>query len=182
MTRRDGVLEVGIKTVEQIFDNRDPAPFRERTLDPHFVEYLREGTGDRVAAGKINILVWLGTPCAPGEVEDAVHAHFDLALQRTHRRRHEQVKVGWIALVVAAIAVVALTALGEVVANAVAGSLGAGLQEAISVSAWVLMWRPIETLIYDGIPWRRERRLLQALRNAHIEVRSGDRDGQNAIR
>jgi hypothetical protein len=34
------------------------------------------------------------------------------------------------------------------------------------------MWRPIEVLIYDSIPARRERRILRALRDAHIDVRT----------
>ncbi|MEZ0312069.1 MAG: hypothetical protein ACAI38_09850 [Myxococcota bacterium] len=170
------VLEVGVKTVEQLFDHRDPAPFRERTLDPNFVDYLREGGGDRIAHGQIHIVVWLATPCSPGEIEQAVHSHFDLTLERTRHRRREQVRAGWIALTIAAIAVVVLTAVGELVASKVAGSLGSGLQEAISISGWVLMWRPIEILIYDGIPWRRERRLLRALRDSRVEVRVGARD------
>ena len=55
-----------------------------------------------------------------------------------------------------------------------AGTLGSGLREAIVISGWVLMWRPIDVLIYDGIPWRRERRVLRALSQARIDVRGGD--------
>ena len=168
----EAILEVRVTTVERIFDNRDPAPFRERALDPDFVEYLVEGVRDR--AGKVQIVIWLAQPCAPGEVEQAMHAHFEQALARTHRRRREQRRIGWLALAIAAVAVVVLTGLGELVARNVGGTLGSGLREALVISGWVLMWRPIEVLIYEGIPWRRERRVLRALRDASIDVRASE--------
>jgi hypothetical protein len=167
----EAILDVRVATVERIFDNRDPAPFRERALDPDFVEYLREGVRDR-AARTVRIVVWLAQPCTPGEVEQAMHAHFEQALERTTRRRREQIRIGWIALAIAAAAVVVLMGLGEVVAKSVTGTLGSGLREALVISGWVLMWRPVEVLIYDGIPWRRERRVLRALREARIDVRT----------
>jgi len=33
-------IEVRIKSAQQLFDARDPAPFRERDLDDDFVEYI----------------------------------------------------------------------------------------------------------------------------------------------
>ena len=54
----------------------------------------------------------------------------------------------------------------------VPGTLGKGLKEALVISAWVLLWRPVELLLYDGIPWRRERRVLRALHGAAIEIRN----------
>jgi hypothetical protein len=88
------------------------------------------------------------------------------------RQRREQLRTGWIVLTVAAVAVVVLMGLGEIVARNVAGTLGSGLREAIVISGWVLMWRPIEVLIYDGIPWRRERRVLRVLHQARVDVRT----------
>lgn len=52
-----------------------------------------------------------------------------------------------------------------------AGDLRARLIEAY----WVLMWRPIEVLVYDSIPWRRTRRVRRRLLAMPIEVRSGER-------
>ena len=33
-------IEVRVKSSQQLFDARDPAPFRERDLDDDFVEYI----------------------------------------------------------------------------------------------------------------------------------------------
>jgi hypothetical protein len=64
--------------------------------------------------------------------------------------------------------------LAELVARVIAGTLDAGIKEALVISGWVLLWRPIGLLIYDGIAWRRQRRVLRRLLEASIEIRAGD--------
>jgi hypothetical protein len=169
----EAILDVRVATVERLFDNRDPAPFRQRDLDPGLVEYLIGAAHDLASAERIRIVFWVEQPCAPDEVERGVRAHFEYELERIRRRRREQVRAGWVGLAVAVVAVVALVGLSAIVARVVPGTLGAGLREALVISGWVLMWRPAELLIYDGIPWRRERRALRALHDATLEVRAG---------
>lgn len=57
--------------MEQLFDNRDPAPFRDRDLDPGLVEYLLDGARDLASVTPLGVEIWLGT--APsGDVPQAV--------------------------------------------------------------------------------------------------------------
>jgi len=172
-TSHEAILEVRILNVEQIFDNRDPAPFRERDLDPDFVDYLVDGVRDLGTARPIRIIVWLEQACPPGQIEESIHRYFEHTLARIDRTRREQVQSGGIALAIAGVAIVVLTALGQLVAMAIPNPLGTGLHTALEISGWVFMWRPIEVLIYDGIPVRRERRVLRAIHTAPIEVREG---------
>jgi hypothetical protein len=71
--------------------------------------------------------------------------------------------------------VVVLVGLAELIARVITGTLGAGIKEALVISGWVLLWRPVELLIYDGIPGRRQRRVLRRLLEASIEIRAGER-------
>jgi hypothetical protein len=174
----EGILEVQLRSGDQMFDSRDPAPFRERALDPDLVEYLTDGARDVPRAARLRIVFWLGKDCAPFEIEGPLRAHFEYELERMRRRRGEQVRVGFIALGIAVLAVVALTGLGELVATALGGTLGAGIREALTISGWVLMWRPIELLVYDAIPWRRDRRVLRRIASATIDLRSADRNDE----
>jgi hypothetical protein len=168
----EAILEVRVASVEHLFDNRDPAPFRQRDLDPGLVEYLVGAAHDLARAERLRLAFWVEQPCTPGDVERGVRAHFEYELERIRRRRREQVRTGWLGLAIAVVAVIALLGLSELVTRAVAGTLGAGLGEALVISGWVLMWRPAELLIYDGIPWRRERRALRLLRDAAIEIKA----------
>ena len=174
------VLDVRLTSVEHFFDNRDPAPFRERDLDPALADYLVDGAQDLRREPAMQIVFWLSKPCDPGEIESAVRSHFDYQLERARRRRREQVRTGWTMVSIAAVAVVLLIALGEIVIDTWKGTLGVALSEALLISGWVLMWRPVEVLIYDAIPWRRERRVFRALRDASIDVRVGEGAGAPA--
>ena len=62
-------VDVKINNIEQLFDNRDPAPFRERDLDPGLAEYLRDAAEDLAVARTYRIVFWLENPCPPGEIE-----------------------------------------------------------------------------------------------------------------
>lgn len=169
----EAILDVRVTSVDQLFDNRDPAPFRRRDLDPGLVEYLVAAGYDVAVAERVRIVFWVDQPCSPHEVKDGVHAHFEYELERLQRRRREQVRTGWVALAIAIVAVVVLVGLAGLVARVIAGALGAGIKEALVISGWVLLWRPVELLIYDGIPWRRQRRVLRRLLEASIELHAG---------
>lgn len=166
-------VDVRISSLEQLFDNRDPAPFRQRDLDPGLATYLVEAAEDLAPHRRFRIVVWLDDGCPPGEIADAIRAHFAYELKQLTRRRVRQRNIGWAALAIAVASIVVLVALSEVVGTVVPGSLGAGLREALIVSGWVLMWRPVELLVYDGLPWRRERRVRRRILAMPIEVRVG---------
>lgn len=166
-------IDVGIVSVERLFDRRDPAPFLERALDPGLVEYLRVAVEDLAPGDPFRVVFWLDLPCLPGEIETAVHAYFTYALDRLERQRHQQRRIGQISLLVGIALIVALLSLGRLVAGMFPGSIGAALREGLVISSWVVMWRPVEILIYDWIPVHRERRVMHRLAAAPIDVRGG---------
>jgi len=166
-------IDIKLNSIEQMFDNRDPAPFRDRDLDPGLAEYLLDAGEDLAAADRVHVVFWVDKPCAVSEVKQAVHAHFDDVIARIRRTRRRRRRTGQVTLVFALVLVVALLALSQLIANLVPGSLGTGLKEGLVISSWVAMWRPVETLIYDWIPSRHERRVAGKLRDAPIEVRTG---------
>lgn len=165
------VVDVRVASIEQLFDNRDPAPFRERDLDPDLADYLFDAGEDLADEPKFRIVFWLDTPCRPGEIDDALHAHFAALIERNKRERRRRRRIGQLTLVLAIILVIGLIAASQFVAKLIPGSIGEGLKEGLQISSWVAMWRPIETLIYDWIPARRERSIAGKLLAASIDVR-----------
>jgi hypothetical protein len=167
------VIDVRVGSIEQLFDNRDPAPFRERDLDPDLVEYLLAASEDLAPLGRFRLVFWLEKPCQPGEIEEACRAHFEYEIDRLDRTRRRLRRSGQLALVIALLIITVLLSLSQLVARLMPGQLGAGLKEGLVISSWVVMWRPVEVLIYDGIPWRRERRVMRRVLEAPIEIRAG---------
>jgi hypothetical protein len=166
-------IDVRLGAIDQLFDNRDPAPFRERDLDPQVSQYLVDSAEDLWGAAPFRLVFWLDTPCLPGAVEQAVRANFEDQILRSVRTRRRRRRTGQLALALAIVLVVALLSLSQFVAGIVPGSLGAGLKEGLVISGWVVMWRPVEILIYDWIPMRHDRKVSTRLLGAPIDVRSG---------
>lgn len=166
-------VDVRIASLDHLFDNRDPAPFRERDLDPALVEYLLAISHDVMASDGFRIVFWLERVCQPGVIESAYRAHFEWALARLDRRRRRARRAGQIALLVGAVLIIALMSLSQLAVQTVPGSLGTALREGLVISSWVVLWRPVELLIYDWIPVWDERRIMRRLLAAPIEVRAG---------
>jgi hypothetical protein len=180
-------VDVKITAREQIFDNRDPAPFRERDLDPDLSEYLLDAGEDLVGRGRLRVVFWIDQhdPTIKDEIEHAFRAHFGSLIARMRRARTRRRRTGQVALLLAVVLVILLLAVAQFVARVIPGSLGAGLKEGLVISSWVVMWRPIETLIYDWIPNRQERKVATRILEATIDVRTAKgapRSGSPSVR
>ena len=165
------ILDVTVGSMEQLFDNRDPAPFRDRDLDPGLVEYLLDAARDLAKVKPLRVEVWLGTSPSV-DVPQALRAYFQHEIDRTNRQRREQVRAGLIGLAIAVAAVIVLITIANVVDRRLTGTFGIALREALVISGWVLMWRPLDVLVYDRITWLRNRRVLESIRDASIAVRT----------
>ncbi len=171
----DGVpcIDVSATNIERLLDNRDPAPFRERDLDPGLATYLIDAVEDLASSPRVRVVFWLQEPCAASEIEDSYRAHFGASLQRIVRQNHQRVRLGLSALVIAVVILVALFALSQLMRATLTGSIGAALSEGVTILSWIVLWRPTEVLLYDWIPVRRERRLVRLLLDASLAVRVG---------
>lgn len=164
-------IDVRVPSIENLFDRRDPAPFRERDLDPGLREYLVESVEDLVSRHP-RLVFWLESPCSQEELEQPVRGFFNYELERVVRERRRELREGFVGLLFAFGLIALFLSLSQVLGTLLTGTFGAALKEALIISGWVLLWRPIEVLVYDGIPWRRRRRVLRTLLDAPIDVRA----------
>lgn len=172
-------LDVRLGSVEQLFDNRDPAPFRERDLDPDLVEYLHGAAEDVAHHGPFRVVFWLGGAPAPERIEPAYRAHFAYEIERIDRQRRRERRAGQVSLVFGLALLVILVTLAQVAASL--PRIGSVVKEGLTISAWVILWRPVQTLVYDWWPPFRERRLMRRLRDARLIVRDGDGPHDRAV-
>ena len=166
-------IDIRVASLEHVFDNRDPAPFRERDLDPGLARYLLDAGEDLAGEPRYRVVFWLEQPCHAEEIEEAFRGHFEDVVDRVRRTRRHRRRTGQVTLALALVLVVALLMLSQLVATLIPGSLGAVLKEGLVISSWVVMWRPVEVLIYDWIPARHERQVASKLLDASIDVRVG---------
>ncbi len=165
-------IDLRLATFETLFDKRDPSPFRDRDLDVGLYAYLRESM-DELLGRSAKLVFWLDDECEPSAVGDAVHSYVAWELERLHRERLRALRFAWTGFAVALVAIAALMSLAALVHEVWPGLLGDALRESLVISGWVLLWRPVEALVFDALPYRRERRVLREVLAAPLEVRRG---------
>lgn len=169
-------IDLRVQTAAQLFDGRDPAPFRERDLDDDAVEYLLGAADDLGKHRPFKVVVWVAEPSAElraGTIEAAIRAHFDYALTRLARAGRQHTRRAELALLLGVVVLVAFLSLAELTKALPDGAARPILREGLVIFGWVAMWRPLELLLYDWWPMVAERRRLRRLRDAPIEVLEG---------
>lgn len=167
-------IDIRVHSARQLFDGRDPAPFRERDLDQNAVEYVIESAEDAPAGSKFQLVVWITdetSPISDATIQQAVQSHFDYLLARLDRTLHKHVRQGQIKFLVGFSVLTAFLTLSRLMDVLPDGTVRRVVQEGLSIVAWVAMWRPLEVLLYDWWPLLVERRLLRRIRAADVSVR-----------
>ncbi|MBP5996314.1 MAG: hypothetical protein KA535_00035 [Azonexus sp.] len=168
-------IEIRIKSIEQLFNSLDPAPFRERELDReaerHIVSYAREATADQ----PLNLVIYLPAtpePALAKEVEAAIGHHFALQAREREAELGELRRLGRKGLAVGLLVMLFATLAGVALTNAFPDSrFIETIEHSLIIFGWVALWRPIEILLYDRWPLIRARKLFQRLATAPVVVR-----------
>ena len=97
-------IDIRVAHSSQLFDGRDPAPFRERDLDDDAVAYLVAAADEIPRAQSLAIAVAISSepePAIPPEsIVAAVRSHFVYQLEQTERRLRDHIRRGQISLAV----------------------------------------------------------------------------------
>lgn len=167
MSTHEEVITVRVGELRQFFDSIDPAPFRDRDVDPKVEKFVVEWAREVPRDVLLSLRVCIDAPAAPGlddrVVSDAVHQHFSYRATSTRRQLKLLFGVGRVSLGIGLVALVGLTGLSQLVAHRSTSGFGEILREGLSIGGWVAMWRPIEIFLYDWWPIRNEARLYDRL-------------------
>lgn len=167
-------IDIRVKSSRQLFDGRDPAPFRERDLDDHAVEYLVGAIQELPRRAEIKLVFWISdepTPSLPDDMlVEAVRGHFRAENARLHRQFRQHLRRAQVFLLVGVTALIALLSLAELTARLPTGQTRQILREGLVITGWVAMWRPLEALLYDWLPLFQQRSLYRRLSEAPMEV------------
>jgi hypothetical protein len=175
MTTGTATIQLRLHELRQIFNTIDPSPFRERDLDPDCEEFIvswaRELPRDRSLRIEIHLDRERPAPQLWDEVVTAVHGHFGREAGLQDLRRHRLLREGRLALAIGLPSLVVCMAAATLMGSS-PGAFGGILRESLVIAGWVLMWHPLELLLYG--PWSviRERRLFERLSTAAVELRA----------
>lgn len=170
------VLDLRLAEVRQIFDSMDPAPFRERDLDPKATDYIVDWAEETSKGQPLALRVHLSRePAAAGDAAllgEAVREYFRGRAAASRRELARLLRGGRVSLVIGlaclAAAIAAADALSGLVRHAGYASL---LKESLIIGGWVALWRPMEIFLYDWWPIRGRAQLYDRLAAMQVSLR-----------
>ena len=174
-TGRRDVLELYLSDTRQLFNSMDPAPFRERNLDPEAAAYIVQWAEEAPSARPLGMVLHLGSgPVAATEasvVRDSVRDYFQRRAAATRRQLQQMFRLGRYSLLIALVFLAVVVVIGESLASVVSRERYAALIEhSLVIGAWVALWRPLEIFLYDWWPVRAEARLYDRLGVMDVRV------------
>ena len=170
-------IEVRIRHLDQLFNVIDPAPFRERALDPDAAEFIVDAAEEAERTAPLAITIHLSAGAAGDEaahVPDAIRNFFAWRADRTaHEVRRLRAFGRWSLLV--ALGFVGLCLVAGVAVSRAWPTLPATplILEGLTIIGWVSLWRPLEILLYEWWPLGKREQLLRRLADATVVVRTG---------
>ena len=175
-------IEVHVGELKQLYHSMDPAPFRERDLDPKVEEFIIDSACELHRDAPLALVVRLSRQAATREdietLRQAVREYFAQRATVTRARLRRLFRIGRWALLIGLAFVAAANLIGDRVADLVGRyNYGRFLHESIVIGAWVALWRPLEIFLYDWWPVLGEARLFDRLSAMQVRVVDAPRSG-----
>jgi hypothetical protein len=155
--RREGdvfYVDLHLRSIEQLFDLRDPAPFRERDLDDEAVTYVIEAMDDLRRRRAVTFRFMFASSLADSslgaaELEASIRGHFHYEYARMRRRLSAMFRRGQIALLTAAaVLVLALAISAKLEPLAKSSAVWRAVREGLNIFGWVALWHPLDSLLF----------------------------------
>jgi hypothetical protein len=169
----EATVSVHVHDFSQLFNSLDPSPLWDRDLDKGVAQFIEDEFRDRRAAAiwRLQVFAQQGA-FAAADLQSAVKAYYRRSARSARIALREHMKITRIALLGGALIFLLSTAVRGIVDRALAHPPQL-LDQGLIVLAWLGLWRPIEALVYEWVPFYRKRRLCERLARMHVMVRSG---------
>lgn len=182
MSRRDWypleagklVIEINTEALEQLFDKRDPNPYRSKDLDDDVVEYIETSAKEigRNRLGKVRILTGeTFDPEALSIIEKAFKEFFLYRADITSMKIVNELRSGLTSLVIGlcflSLAIFSSSWIADSLTNKAVEKF---LHEFLILLGWVSMWKPINSFLYEWWPLLAWKKLYLTLASIDLEI------------
>jgi hypothetical protein len=172
---RGGELKLYLAETRQLFNSLDPAPFRQRDLDPEAAAYIVDWAREAPADVALRLVLHIGGG-APTEDDAAmlrksVHEYFGRRALVTWRQLRQLFRIGRYSLLIALVFLALVIVVGESIASLISRKGVASLiEDSLVIGGWVALWRPLEIFLYDWWPIRAEAQLFDRLSQMDVRI------------
>lgn len=168
-------LEIHLRTIDQLFNSLDPAPFHERDLDADAEEFLVSWAAELPRHQSLHLVLHLENEPdnrhSVAWVANAIRHYFDGRANMTLLRLRRLLRKGRITLAIGMLFLFTCLLLAQGLAGIGSDSLWRGaLKESLGIGGWVAMWQPLQIYLYDWWPIREQYSLYRRMAAMSVEI------------
>jgi hypothetical protein len=166
-------IEIRVNSVLQLFDSRDPAPFRERDLDDDFTDYIIASADEIPSGSPIRLQIYISQADTSIHVESitqAIRSHFEYQIEFKRIQFYKILKTARLFLFVGLCILSLCLILAQWAKQLDSDLFSTTLREGIVIFGWVSMWKPLELLLFDWYPIYDRIRLFRKILEAEVFV------------
>jgi hypothetical protein len=169
-------IDIFLTNMLQLFDRRDPSPFREKDLDEDFVRFLVLAINEIPLKDKVKMVIKMPeqnpTFIRVSEVEEAIHNYFAFEMENVQNELHLLFKSGRWSLLIGLVFIVFVSTLALVIPDS-GNPVSAAFHQGLQIMAWVALWRPLYIFLYEWWPFVEKIRALNKLTKVKVELITG---------
>ena len=170
------LIEIELKTVQQLFNSLDPSPFHIKDLDSAAEAWIVGAVRDFPVGTPLRLVLHLPRDelarAEQAQIAQALAGHFGDRREAVRRDLRFLLRTGRTALLVGLAFLAACLTVRELAAAMFPGTAGTIANEGLLIIGWVAMWRPIEIFLYDWWPLRRLARVHEKIAAMPVEIRA----------
>ncbi len=169
------LIEVRVKNAQQLFDVRDPAPFRERDLDDDFVEYISTSVEEIGYNSNLKIVINIGEKEAESierpVIKEAIRAYLDYQIELKRLHLSKLFRTVRLFLVFGLASLFTCLFVARTIEKRFdPDSFFYVTREGFVILGWVAIWKPFELVLFDWYPVFDKIKLLRKLRDCEIDI------------
>jgi hypothetical protein len=167
-------IELKLRSPRQLFDERDPAPFRDRDLDDDAARYILASYRDLRDQNQVRLSLYfeslgeLGQ--SPNLIEKAIRAFFTFEADMKRRELRDIIHQGLLSLVIGITFLFTCTSFAQWMDGKGIGLWSSMMKEGLFIMGWVAMWRPVSIFLYEWWPIRADLLVLRRLSNIEVDI------------
>lgn len=168
-------IEIVMQDFHRLFDERDPARFREKDLDDDAVEYI-VGSAKEISTARLGRLDVFLNQNVTDElkilISSAIHSFFQYESDLMKRRINETLKLGAKSLFIGLIFLTLATIASSTLRSPDQNFWHLFFREGFVLLGWVSMWKPLQVFLYDWWPLADLLKIYEFLSHIPIEVKN----------
>ncbi len=167
-------IDIRVNSVLQLFDARDPAPFRDRDLDDDFTEYIVASIEELPFKTPVCVRILVAqkpSDLGADSITEAIQTYFQYQIELKHLQFSKIRKMANMFLLVGLVILSICLGLAQYLPQFESHLLNSTLREGIVIFGWVSLWRPIELLLFDWYPIYDRIRLFKKILATEVQVK-----------